>query len=753
MGKNYLDHDEKVRYIEGLLNKSTDWGWFVSCLEENYEFLEFNSWKFIIKNFHETRELYQKFIKILEIENVELKFSNQIFNEIYMVSKFYLGKINKMELINNIQNNYSKVLFLFVWITKLENECNSNEYVLDMQLFNYYNMYKLINVDTIKEHSSEISEYIEILKLKDFSEALECFWDNINEIEHNADPNFLDKNKKKIYCCNTFNYNRIEIPENATWEEKYLCDMLAIKIVDKSLNPSMVLSESTYPDINSWTEDVINQMKNFFHDEISAFILETLSYILYKNEPSETVINKHLKLLLDALNKKEKYLFDSSSFEIFTCLFHDKIIRKMLDQSFFRSFINKLNMIQELNEIVILNNLKIPLSKKQQLKIREYFTIQSNSISEASNVNELSELFENKDVIKEMKNKNFLIAINKFNEYIFNYDFMTPTLFYSYMNFLIRLRKNNMYVDKSVVDLEIIRIQQLWSTEYYEKCLGDLHVHSSSFEIPSEIIEGYNETVLYNIFNLSKQCILSSQQDFIKTMEIASENIIYYLTTRMNIDRIFPYKEIDTIDYRRRDIEKLIKGNIKAVLSTHGYRFLNRLDDDIYVKIIINQCKQNIILYAGMFHNEKKLYEIISNKIEEIDLLEFDDNISLAHLTQFFPVLEMKIRKFATLINKVPFKESKNTFIQYKDPSSILRDLLKEIHEETDSFEKVEDILFIYFFMYSSSSLNIRNECIHGRDYISGNCLKFGFKITMFSLYMIISRIELIENNLKKESL
>ena len=50
--------------------------------------------------------------------------------------------------------------------------------------------------------------------------------------------------------------------------------------------------------------------------------------------------------------------------------------------------------------------------------------------------------------------------------------------------------------------------------------------------------------------------------------------------------------------------------------------------------------------------------------------------------------------------------------------------------------------------MYNSNSLNIRNECIHGRDYIEGEQLKLGFKITILSLYMIMYRIELIEKNM-----
>ena len=49
--------------------------------------------------------------------------------------------------------------------------------------------------------------------------------------------------------------------------------------------------------------------------------------------------------------------------------------------------------------------------------------------------------------------------------------------------------------------------------------------------------------------------------------------------------------------------------------------------------------------------------------------------------------------------------------------------------------------------MYNSNSLNIRNECIHGRDFLSGERLILAFKVTMLSIQMIENRIKLIKEN------
>ena len=73
--------------------------------------------------------------------------------------------------------------------------------------------------------------------------------------------------------------------------------------------------------------------------------------------------------------------------------------------------------------------------------------------------------------------------------------------------------------------------------------------------------------------------------------------------------------------------------------------------------------------------------------------------------------------------------------------------MLEEIYAELGSFENVPDFLFVYHFMYNGNSLNIRNECIHGRNYIEGNQLGYAFKVTLLSLYMIMFRIKVIEGN------
>ena len=85
--------------------------------------------------------------------------------------------------------------------------------------------------------------------------------------------------------------------------------------------------------------------------------------------------------------------------------------------------------------------------------------------------------------------------------------------------------------------------------------------------------------------------------------------------------------------------------------------------------------------------------------------------------------------------------------MEANDPSSLLREMLLEIYDEQHSFENVPDFLFVYNVMYNSNSLNIRNECVHGRRYVIGNEMRFAFKVTMLAILMVKFRIETIKDN------
>lgn len=156
--------------------------------------------------------------------------------------------------------------------------------------------------------------------------------------------------------------------------------------------------------------------------------------------------------------------------------------------------------------------------------------------------------------------------------------------------------------------------------------------------------------------------------------------------------------------------------------------------------------KMNTESALSMFIKEEDLYNAVRAETK-IKLLPYSNTISVAMVTQLFPVLEIKIRELVTLFGIFPFKKNIDEFMQYNDPSSLLRELLTMIFDEQHSFENVPDLIFIYNIMYNGNSCNVRNECIHGRDYLSGGRLRFAFRATLFAIHMVEFRINTIKEN------
>ena len=131
-------------------------------------------------------------------------------------------------------------------------------------------------------------------------------------------------------------------------------------------------------------------------------------------------------------------------------------------------------------------------------------------------------------------------------------------------------------------------------------------------------------------------------------------------------------------------------------------------------------------------------------------MIDLNDEIYLAHVTQLFPILENKIREYGSYLSIVPFKEKADEYIHQKDPSSVLHDIILEIYKETSSLENVPDLFFVYQCMYNDNFLNIRNECAHGNAFIFGGELLNGFKLTLICLNVILEKLNYVKALLKE---
>lgn len=203
----------------------------------------------------------------------------------------------------------------------------------------------------------------------------------------------------------------------------------------------------------------------------------------------------------------------------------------------------------------------------------------------------------------------------------------------------------------------------------------------------------------------------------------------------------------DGVRYERHDIDKMLLEYVDKIRAKKGYKLLNVLESEKYVWSIHEKYRECTQAAVSMFIKEKELYQMVRKETKEIRLGNYCKNITLGHLTQLFPVLEIRIRELVKLFGIFPFKKNKDEFMQYNDPSSLLRELLKQIYVEQQGFDNVPDLLYVYNIMYNSNSYNIRNECVHGRDYLEGNSLHFAFRATLMAIAMVNFRIKTIQDN------
>ena len=85
---NYLEHEDKVKYIDGLLAREQEWQWFVECIEKSFNLSDVNSWNEYLNRNKAIRDVYSYFVKVLEVCDKEWTVETEVLKEIIIVSKY-----------------------------------------------------------------------------------------------------------------------------------------------------------------------------------------------------------------------------------------------------------------------------------------------------------------------------------------------------------------------------------------------------------------------------------------------------------------------------------------------------------------------------------------------------------------------------------------------------------------------------------------------------------------------------------------
>ncbi len=747
---NYLEHEDKVKYIDGLLAREQEWQWFVECVEKSFNLSDVNSWNEYLNRNKAIRDVYSYFVKVSEVCDKKWTIETEVLKEIIIVSKYYLGIVDTDYCITSLQTNVGRLLFLTIWLTKLENQDNQSTYLADMRIFKQRNLWEIIRFDSMGLVCEKIGEYLSTLNIEEMDTAKKCVLDNINRVSYSVQEGFIEEHRDKFLSADAISFKSEGKDDNLTWQEEYLFQMLQVSISDRKLKPFMVFEGVVSPDSSLWSLDVIENMKEYFSDESTDFILETIAYIEHKLEPTSNTKLWHCRLLKDFVSTAENMyeVVRCSSYVVISYMFEDKMFREINKEADYISLIQAIQQIADAQTIKRIQEDKYPLSADQKKIINEYYDALACQIDTVEDVHAFMRYLENPDVTKRVDTNNFIKVCNYFYEYIENNDrdLLVATLFYKYMLFLMGTNAVATEVDKRMVRAEIIHVQKVWQENYYSKQADNLQVFTHEARVATKDVDIYNAAILINPILVAKSCMLPEEEQMCKVMEFASEHAILHMFTTMHLSPVYPIKG-DTVNFEKHDIDIMLRQTVEKIRQDKAYKFLNVLDTDVYVAAIHKRYRELARTTVAMFKEEEQVYQLLQQETG-YDLISYDDNISVAHLTQLFPLLEIKIRELASLVGIVPFKERVADFMTYKDSSSVLREMLQEVHKELGSFENVPDLLFVYHFMYNGNSLNVRNECLHGRDYINGSRVRFAFRLTLLAIYMVKYRIDVINENM-----
>lgn len=745
MKKNYIEHEVKVKLMDSILSNDKDYQWFIDYLEINFDIDDVDSWESFESRYLSFLKVFDYISKIQKNKNAELKTDIVLLKDIILISRFNLDLITWSQLSNKVQSNFGKILAVALYITKLMSLKNQLKDEINFGIFSIKNFWQAYNLDEVIERKEFIYDYLESISIKNFDREKEIISSNLNHEETTCSMQFLAVLKSLAFNTTTFSYKYKKYEYNViTWQERVVLGFVT--------RPLDVLLKDE--DFNShFSVEQLQKLIKYFHGNgVVRFIIETIIYEKFNLLPSSMVVENHIQLLLFNVSVKSDFeLFNSSSVLFLSKLFKTGDFEKINISNYLkRKLFRVVQGIEEPKQIEKIKNLGFSTSKQQNERLKEYSVSIYKSISNVHSTADLIYYFDNVALVKYLDNEYFFQICQKFREVVIEKEetqsLETANMFLMYMKFLYFLSDNRgEHLNKNLLINEIISIQNLWENTYYEQELNNMQEFTYQQEISNTEIDKFNDFLTKHPFSIANQCILVTEEKTIQIMELASENALIYFVNRIIIDPIFPKDSTDIV-LDRHDVDQLLEKHVKSIIDNKSYKFRNILKPNKYMLALHENYIRNVTFLTTIFNRTEELY-LHLNSCSRFNFIEFDKEIKIAHITQLFPLLEEKIRELARLFGYNPFKMQKKEFMNYRDPSSILREIITEVFNLTDSFENIPDLLFVYHFMYNSNSLNIRNECIHGRDFLSGERLILAFKVTMLSIQMIENRIKLIKEN------
>lgn len=741
----YFKHEIKTKIIDGIINKSQKWDWFVEYLEENVSFnTDIKSLDDFNYYFREAIDTFQYVAKIYEVYDESFVFRKKELIMLNEMVLFYLGK-KKLEQLQ-LKGDFEKTLAMLVYAGKIYNQSNNKNYLFFRDIFTVRNIYQK---DDISGFVDEADTIIRLLNSLDYNatDYINTFNDNINCVEYKSEG-FIDKYKDELCNVNCFSYLTDIRGTRPIWEEEYVLNMVGVNYDSGKLCPKVEFSGGqTIPDMSMWTESVLMHIRKFFDDETIDFVVDSIEYALYKKVPSSKTIEKHFDLVVDYYDNKTED-FHCSSLEFIISFFNDKRVIDSIPKNCIKNYSLCIEKITDFDFLIYLNNNGALKNNSLRKRINEYLSEEAEKIEDIQETSEFLRYLKNNDIIRYIDKNIFEKVSDKFEIMIEKEtSILLASLFYDYFRFLLKIRNNKDIISKEI-RCEILYIRSLWQTIYYSQCINIMHTFEHSVKIANKEISNISE-LLINKPVVFANSILKLDDKLLDRIIHLSEHPLVTLFSNMIIVREFPYPEVIKVDENHR-VDMIYREMLEKLINNNQHRFLNppKIEDDM--RYIYRETRESIIYFMSLFVDTEKLYDVVRDNNRDAELIDYSRDIKLAHITQLFPMLENKIREYGELFGILPIREDDHT--KLKEPYSVLSKIISDVYKETNSLAYVSDLVFIHFCMFAENGLNIRNDCVHGNGYRNKGELLNALKITLICINMLDWRFSRILQLTRGES-
>lgn len=649
-------------------------------------------------------------------------------------------------------DDFSDALCIASFGTRLINCVSDRRYFYNPRLLLLSNLHQLYDFESLGDDKRRFAELAKSVDLPGFEKVVATLESNFSGLSVSVDEQYVSALMDEHFDANFLSFKNIEGRLFRTWQEALLCDSLSLSFSNGSIEPkARFRSGEEYPDTSTWSHNVLSLAKEAMRDDRAICVIEVLEYCKCGKTPAMKSQDLLVDLLLGHVEKccnanDPIWKLSCTALKVVRSLLDSKKLEEKAKEKYFKSLLGLLSSVSGYDEIRFMKENGLPCTKKQkELFLAKTKRWAKDSLASTACAQDLIAILKDPRSSKYCDFDDAKLSFELFLEYAREVDVATAELFYCAMMFYIDIQ-DNPQVDNMWTRGTLITLRHLWQEYYYEAVVANMQVISHEGTVSGEVVKQFNKDFLERPHAVARSLFLQSDDDIVKNLESMAEHVLVFHVNKTTISEYYP--EHIHVSYERdaRPIDNMIASEIMRVYRENSYRFLNAMSEREVINGYYDHLSSTIEIGAS-FIDAKPVYEwIVENAPSHYELLSFPEvQPTLAHLTQLFPVLENIIREIGEWFAIVPFQADRDSYTRLKDVVSVLSGLIGEVQEITGTIQGCNEFLFVYHVMYSPNGFNVRNDCIHGRQYQGPTDVARAFRLTVICVYMMLKRLRDLE--------